>query len=75
MSEKLYSHARWHDDPKPITNSQCLRCKRYAKYGKCAAFEGEIPFDILSNKIIHDKPYHGDNGVLFEPKEQEKQGV
>ncbi len=35
----------------------------------CDAFPDGIPDDIWEEKISHDKPYSGDNGVIFELKD------
>ncbi|NCC86047.1 MAG: hypothetical protein EOM03_18400 [Clostridia bacterium] len=48
---------------------QCVRCVHFAAKGKgmrCRAFPGGIPRDILMRKVLHDTPYPGDNGILFE---------
>jgi hypothetical protein len=35
----------------------------------CMAFPKGIPKDILDGKADHHCPYHGDNGIRFEPAE------
>lgn len=71
MGEKPYSDARWWDNPRPIS-PQCNGCKHLIglQDGKliCKAFPIGIPNEIGSNKILHDKPYPGDNGIIFEHK-------
>jgi hypothetical protein len=53
---------------------QCFYCKHFITRGKtrqCKAFE-EIPREIYFNEFDHAKPYKGDNGIQFEPREEEK---
>ncbi len=48
----------------------CMLCKHLNKDGiSCDAFPDVIPQDILANVFDHRKPWPGDNGILFEPKE------
>ena len=48
----------------------CDLCKHlYEDEISCKAFEDVIPSDINSGIIDHRKPYPGDNGIMFEPKE------
>ncbi len=50
--------------------AQCNFCKHYEGYAKCKAFgEKRIPKDILLNRHDHKEPYPGDNGILFELRE------
>ena len=37
----------------------------------CAAFKNGIPFEIAYGDNLHTKPYKGDNGIQFEPIEDE----
>ncbi|MBS0616752.1 MAG: hypothetical protein JSR44_01075 [Spirochaetes bacterium] len=45
--------------------AQCDACMRYFHAG-CEAFPEGIPAEILRSEILHDKPYAGDQGLLFE---------
>ena len=53
----------------------CLKCKHLrdlepGTFGRtCDAFPDGIPKEIFSGGVDHDKPYPGDHGILFEPKE------
>ncbi len=49
----------------------CLDCKYFngAKAGKCDAFPNQIPGQIWTGRIKHDKPIPGDKGIQFEPKD------
>jgi len=52
----------------------CHYCKRFIKIKPgpiylCEAFPNGVPQDILDFKHDHRKPYEGDNGITFEPKE------
>lgn len=51
----------------------CLFCKHFEKGGapSCDAFPDGIPERILRNKHDHRKPYPNDNGVTFEPVDDE----
>lgn len=50
----------------------CMRCKNYiddnGQKFHCKASR-EIPREILMGDNDHTKPYPGDNGIMFEPKE------
>jgi hypothetical protein len=50
----------------------CLKCRHFHRSYvstllTCKAFPDGIPDEILFGIILHDCPYPGDNGVLFEP--------
>ena len=51
----------------------CIECKHYDWFETetlaCAAFPKGIPEAILTGDHDHTKPYKGDNGIQFEPKE------
>lgn len=58
--------------------SQCFRCKHFERDNekfvfRCAAFpDGDgIPDEILLNRFDHRNAYEGDNGVRFEPIEDD----
>jgi hypothetical protein len=51
----------------PIT-TQCGLCKNYKENLKCRAFPQGIPKEILEGKD-HTEPFKGDNGIRFEPIE------
>lgn len=53
----------------PGDNCKCYDCKHNTNHGVCKAFD-YIPDDIWYGKVSHDKPYPGDNGILFEPIEE-----
>jgi hypothetical protein len=49
---------------------KCSHCKHKNSLGaKCKAYPGRIPKAILTGDHDHTKPYKGDNGIQFEPKE------
>lgn len=53
-----------------VIHDQCLRCKHFTpKYGfSCSAFD-RIPNEIIDMDFDHRKPYPGDKGIRWEPKE------
>jgi excisionase family DNA binding protein len=53
----------------PLPN--CFECKyfRGAKSGICDAFPDQIPLEIWSGKVQHNKPFTGDQGIWFQPNE------
>jgi DNA-binding transcriptional ArsR family regulator len=56
---------------------QCTFCKHAwngsrrgePSRARCDAFPGGIPDEILWNRVRHDSPYPGDQGIQFEPLE------
>jgi len=72
MYEEPYSNPRWWVAPKAYAPA-CEGCAHYLRGGRCKAFPNEIPRELLlSVEILHDKPYPGDGGYLFTPKEVER---
>jgi len=58
-----------------IIISQCSECKYFHRdnFNKntCDAYIPEkIPSEIISNQIIHNKPYKQKNDIIFEPLEE-----
>ena len=54
--------------------SQCRMCKHEHPPTRgmrrtCVAFPEGIPREILGNNHLHEQPYEGDNGILFELRE------
>ena len=52
----------------------CEECKhQYIDNKKriyaCNAYPNGIPMEIIRNIVDHRKPYKGDNGIQYEPKE------
>ena len=53
-----------------LSGFSCYKCKHLNKDNvSCDAFPDVIPQDIIAGVIDHRKPFPGDNGILFEPKE------
>ncbi len=53
-----------------IDKGICSQCERILKDGiTCKAFPDGIPDVILTGEFDHRKPFPGDNGIQFEPKE------
>ena len=53
------------------TCSQCIECKNYEMMLSCRAFPDGVPEDILTGEHDHTKPYKGDNGITFDPIEDD----
>ena len=61
-------------DQKLINITMCVFCKHYVNNnGKrsCSAFPDGIPKSIMMGDVAHIKPLPGDNGIQFEPKDEE----
>ena len=47
---------------------QCQVCThKYEGEPACEAFPNKIPDELYYGDVSHNKPYKGDNGILFEP--------
>lgn len=53
-----------------VDPAQCFTCKHFDRQDglSCSAFD-RIPGEILDMNFDHRKPYPGDQGVRWEPKE------
>lgn len=56
-----------------LKTSQCSFCKHLHRKPReqmtlwtCDAFQRGIPGELFLNKVPHDIPFEGDNGILFE---------
>jgi hypothetical protein len=49
----------------------CDYCNNFISDSKCKAFD-RIPDEILVGIEKHETPYPGDNGIMFEPIEENK---
>lgn len=50
----------------------CTLCKHlHSDEISCDAFPDAIPNDIQSSVIDHRKPFPNDNGIMFEPKDDD----
>ena len=58
-------------------SEQCYFCQHFnSEFNSdeeinCAAFKSGIPEEILTGEHDHTKPYKGDNGIQFEPIEDD----
>lgn len=50
---------------------QCAGCKHYRRQLKCAAFPDGIPPKVMTGERSHLKPIKGDNGIQWEPADEE----
>lgn len=53
--------------------SNCFSCKhlfwltdKSKSIEVCKAFPNGVPKEVYTGKVLHTKPYPGDNGILFE---------
>jgi hypothetical protein len=52
--------------------SVCKHLQPGALFTTCAAFPKGIPAMFANGEAVHDRPFPGDNGIHFDPKEQAK---
>jgi len=52
---------------------QCAECKHQTEPGYCEAFPDGIPDEITAGEHDHQNPYPGDNGIRFEPKDDDEE--
>lgn len=49
---------------------RCVKCKHQIRGTfTCKAFPDGIPEEVLSGRANHCKPYPGDHGIQWEPRE------
>jgi len=61
-----------------IGNTICLWCKHHNKTGdrrSCTAFHERIPDTVYFGEHDHRFPYPGDNGILYEPEDEEAEAL
>jgi len=52
-----------------VKHPQCSTCKHMVpRTLTCTAYPNGIPSEILDNKVLHTKPYPGDQGIQYEKK-------
>jgi len=56
-------------DSNHLVFPQCNDCKHNNRDGTCKAFPDGIPKDILTGKILHNKPFAGQKGKYIYEKE------
>ncbi len=57
----------FYDKDTGLLSTQCSFCKHFNQNEwTCKGFKNKIPDEIVENKFIHDKPYPGDNGFMYE---------
>lgn len=59
-----------YDKDNPIEfKTKCHLCRhKYAGKPGCAAFPYGIPHDLAIGNVMHDKPFAGDQGIMFEER-------
>ena len=62
-----------------MQSNQCLQCSHFLGRGDkrfgfvCEAFPKGIPDEIVTGQFNHTKPYPGDHGIQFEPRNRKKE--
>jgi len=57
-----------------VESNYCPNCSNLImteEFLVCSAFTKGIPEEILTGEVDHTKPYKGDNGIQFEPIEDD----
>ena len=54
-----------------VTAPKCHTCLHWKGDLTCAAFQDEIPMEILTGEADHTKPYPGDSGLIYEASADE----
>lgn len=58
-----------------VSLSRCMRCARYSvdvlDNNACDAYPDGIPEAIITGEHDHTQPYPGDNGIRWEPAQEE----
>ena len=57
----------------PVYQNSCKRCVWYLLARSCMAYPDGIPEDIWTGKDAHVQSREGDNGITFEPIEDEEE--
>jgi hypothetical protein len=52
-------------------SQECATCKNYMIDLHCRAFLDGIPEKIVTGEVSHKKPFKGDHGIQYEPREKE----
>ena len=58
--------------PGEMKISPCLTCKHWVGGGVCLAFPDGVPDPILNAENDHIQPYDGDNGIQYEPIDNDR---
>lgn len=76
MEEQKRLVDRWKTDSIPSSAiSQCFFCVHKHNKSTCDAFPEGIPVDVEENRMIHNKPIEGDNGIMYKAKSPEYENI
>ena len=53
------------------SSNQCITCKNYLGFFRCAAFPESIPSEIFTGAYDHREEYEGDQGYRYDPIDSE----